>query len=236
MALLEVNNLNVHYKKIRAVAGISMAVEEGSIVTIIGANGSGKSSVLRAISGLKRPTSGQIIYSDQRIDRLQSQEIVRRGIAHVPEGRALFPRMTVLENLKLGAFLEKSKTEIDRSLNEVYFHFPILKERAKQMAGKLSGGQQQMLAVGRALMANPKLLLLDEPSLGLAPIMVAEIAKILLDIKEIGKTILLIEQNAYIALKIADKGYVMETGTIVMSDKSEKLLENEKVKKAYLGG
>jgi branched-chain amino acid transport system ATP-binding protein len=236
MALLEISELNVHYGKVKAVNGISLEVEEGSMVAIIGANGAGKSSILKAISGLNPATSGEIMIYHQRINDLSPQDIVKKGVAYVPEGRALFPKMTILENLKLGAFLQKNKKSIKQSLDEVYFYFPILKERSNQVAGQLSGGEQQMLAVGRALMANPKLLLLDEPSLGLAPIMVSTIARILIEIKKNGKTILLIEQNAYIALNISDKAYVMESGSIIITDNSDKLLKNEIVKKAYLGG
>lgn len=236
MSLLRINDLSIHYEKVKAVDSISMNVDKGSIVTLIGANGAGKTSILRTISGLKHPTSGEIWFSGQRIDRLPPQDIVRIGIAHVPEGRQLFPRMTVLENLKMGAFLQKDRKEISRNLEEVYIHFPILKERARQQAGRLSGGQQQMLAVGRALMARPQLLLSDEPSLGLAPLVVAEIAKILVDIRRQGSTILLVEQNAHMALRVADKGYVLETGSVILTDDSNALLKNEHVKKAYLGG
>jgi len=235
MSLLRIDDLSVYYEKVRAVNSIFMTVDEGSIVTLIGANGAGKSSILRTVSGLKRPKSGEIWFSDQRIDRLPPQEIVKVGIAHAPEGRSLFPRMTVLENLKMGAFLQKSREEMRRGLEEVYVHFPILREREKQRAGKLSGGEQQMLAVGRALMARPRLLLLDEPSLGLAPLMIAETAKIVVDIRQRGNTILLVEQNAHMALRIADKGYVLETGSIILADDSDKLLKSEHVKKAYLG-
>jgi len=236
MSLLRINDLSIHYEKVKAVDSISMNVDKGSIVTLIGANGAGKTSILRTISGLIHPASGEIWFSDQRIDRLPPQDIVRMGIAHVPEGRQLFPRMTVLENLKMGAFLQKDRKPIGRSLEEVYNHFPILKERAKQKAGTLSGGQQQMLAVGRALMARPQLLLSDEPSLGLAPLLVAEIAKILVDIRQQGRTILLVEQNAHMALRIADRGYVLETGSIILNDDNNSLLKNEHVKRAYLGG
>jgi len=236
MSLLKINDLSVHYEKVKAVDGISMDVDESSIVTLIGANGAGKTSILRTISGLKHPSSGEIWLFGQRIDRLPPQNIVRMGIAHVPEERQLFPRMTVLENLKMGAFLQRDRKEINNGLEEVYVHFPILKERRKQHVGKLSGGQQQMVAVGRALMARPQLLLSDEPSLGLAPLMVAEIARILVDIRKRGKTILLVEQNAHMALRIGDKGYVLETGSIVLAGESSMILKDEHVKKAYLGG
>jgi branched-chain amino acid transport system ATP-binding protein len=236
MSLLRIHDLSIHYEKVKAVESISMDVDKGSIVTLIGANGAGKTSILRTVSGLVHPTSGEVWYSDRRIDRLPPEEIVRAGVAHVPEGRQLFPRMTVLENLKMGAFLQKNRKQISGSLEEVYLHFPILKERAKQRAGTLSGGQQQMLAVGRALMARPQLLLSDEPSFGLAPLLVAEIAKILVDIRQQGRTILLVEQNAHMALSIADKGYVLETGSITLTGESNALLNNEHVKKAYIGG
>lgn len=236
MSLLRIHDLSIHYEKVRAVERISMNVDQGSIVTLIGANGAGKTSILRTISGLVHPTSGEIWYSGQRIDRWPPEDIVRSGVAHVPEGRQLFPRMTVLENLKMGAFLQKNREQVTGSLEEVYLHFPILKERAKQRAGTLSGGQQQMLAVGRALMAKPQLLLSDEPSFGLAPMLVAEIAKILVDIRQQARTILLVEQNAHMALSIADMGYVLETGSITLAGESSALLKNEHVKKAYIGG
>jgi branched-chain amino acid transport system ATP-binding protein len=236
MRLLNIKDLRVHYGRKEVIKGISMSVDAGVIITLIGANGAGKSTILKIISGLKKPSFGEVRFEDHRIDGLPAHEIIRLGIVQVPEGRHLFPRMTVLENLQLGAFLRKTGEETRRDLENVYTHFPILKERLKQPAGSLSGGQQQMLAVGRALMANPRLLLLDEPSLGLAPMMVAEIAKIITDIRQRGLTIILVEQNAYMALKIADKGYVLETGLIVLADDSKTLLYNEHVKKAYLGG
>ena len=236
MRLLNIKDLRAHYGRKEVLKGISMSVDAGVIITLIGANGAGKSTILKIISGLKKPSFGEVLFEDHRIDGLPAHEIIRLGIAQVPEGRHLFPRMTVLENLQLGAFLRKKGEETKRDLENVYTHFPILKERSKQPAGSLSGGQQQMLAVGRALMANPRLLLLDEPSLGLAPMMVAEIAKIITDIRQRGLTIILVEQNAYMALKIADKGYVLETGSIVLADDSKELLYNEHVKKAYLGG
>ena len=236
MRLINIKDLRAHYGRKEVLKGISMSVDAGVIITLIGANGAGKSTILKIISGLKKPSFGEVLFEDHRIDGLPAHEIIRLGIAQVPEGRHLFPRMTVLENLQLGAFLRKKGGETKRDLENVYTHFPILKERSKQPAGSLSGGQQQMLAVGRALMANPRLLLLDEPSLGLAPMMVAEIAKIITDIRQRGLTIILVEQNAYMALKIADKGYVLETGSIVLADDSKELLYNEHVKKAYLGG
>jgi len=213
-----------------------MEVEEGSIVTLIGSNGAGKTTTLRAISGLKHPTSGEIWFDGQRIDRLPPEKINKLGIAQVPEGRRVFPQMTVMENLNMGAFLREDKDGVRRDVEEVFRHFPVLKERQKQYAGTLSGGEQQMLAMGRGLMSNPKLLLLDEPSLGLSPILVMEIAKIIKDISQGGKTIVLVEQNARLALSLAQKAYVLETGNIVLEGDAKDLRENEQVKKAYLGG
>lgn len=234
--LLDVKGITVHYHKVAAVRDISIEVEEGGVVTLIGANGAGKSTTLRAISGLKHPTTGEIWFKDQRIDRLPPEKINKMGIAQVPEGRRVFPQMTVLENLFMGAFLRKDVDGINRDLEGVFEHFPILKERRKQAGGTLSGGEQQMLAMGRALMSNPKLLLMDEPSLGLSPIMCAEIAKIIKDIHAEGRTIVLVEQNARLALALAQKGYVLETGNIVLHGDAKELRENEQVKKAYLGG
>lgn len=234
--LLDVKGITVHYHKVAAIRDISIEVEEGGVVTLIGANGAGKSTTLRAISGLKHPTTGEIWFKDQRIDRLPPEKINKMGIAQVPEGRRVFPQMTVLENLFMGAFLRKDVDGINRDLEGVFEHFPILKERQKQAGGTLSGGEQQMLAMGRALMSNPKLLLMDEPSLGLSPIMCAEIAKIIKDIHAEGRTIVLVEQNARLALALAQKGYVLETGNIVLHGDAKELRENEQVKKAYLGG
>lgn len=235
--LLEVKDITVHYYKVAAVRNISIAVEDGKIVTIIGSNGAGKTTTLRAISGLKHPTTGEIRFSGKRIDKLPSYKINALGIAMVPEGRRVFPQMTVLENLLTGAFLRKDKDEIQKDLEEVVFkHFPRLNERTKQSAGTLSGGEQQMLAMGRALMSAPKLLLLDEPSLGLSPIMCGEIAAIIRDIHAEGRTVVLVEQNARLALALAQQAYVIETGDIVLSGPAEELRENDDVKKAYLGG
>jgi branched-chain amino acid transport system ATP-binding protein len=236
MVLLDIKALRIRYGRKEVIKGISMSVDVGTIATLIGSNGAGKSTVLKTISGLKEPTVGEVLFNGRRIDGLPPHEIIRLGIAQVPEGRHLFPRMTVLENLEMGTFLKPKGKGLKKDLEQVYSHFPILKERAKQPAGSLSGGEQQMLAVGRALMATPKLLLLDEPSLGLAPMMVAEIGRIITDIRQRGITIILVEQNAFMALKIADKGYVLETGSIVLADVGEALLYNEHVKKAYLGG
>ena len=235
--LLEVKDITVHYYKVAAVRNISISVGDGNIVTLIGSNGAGKTTTLRAISGLKHPSAGEIFYAGQRIDKLPSHKITALGIAMVPEGRRVFPQMTVLENLLTGAFLRKDKDAVQKDLEEVVFkHFPRLKERTRQSAGTLSGGEQQMLAMGRALMSAPKLLLLDEPSLGLSPIMCGEIAAIIRDIHAEGRTVVLVEQNARLALALAQHGYVIETGNIVLSGPADELRENNEVKKAYLGG
>lgn len=233
--LLEVKNLTVHYYKVAALKGISFNVEEGSVVTLIGANGAGKTTTMRTISGLKHPSSGEIWFEGQRIDKLPPERINRLGIAQVPEGRRVFPQMTVMENLKMGAYLRRDTAAINRDLESVFEHFPRLKERTGQAGGTLSGGEQQMLAMGRALMSNPKLLLLDEPSLGMSPLMIVEVAKIVRDISKGGKTILLVEQNARLALALSQKGYVLETGSIVLEGASKELIKNNQVKKAYLG-
>ncbi len=234
--LLSIRNINVYYEKSQALRDVSMEVAEGDTVTIIGANGAGKTTTLRTIAGLKRPTSGEIWFAGQRIDGVKPQEIVKLGIAMVPEGKSLFARLTVMENLKLGAFLRKDKKEISTDLEGVLTHFPRLKERHKQNAIDLSGGEQQMLAIGRALMAKPKLLLMDEPSLGLAPLLVSEIAKIVTEICRGGVSIILVEQNARLALGLADKGYVLQTGSVVLEGDAKELANSESVKKAYLGG
>ena len=232
---LEIRDLHVSYGGIRALKGIDLTVEEGQIVTLIGANGAGKSTTLRAISGLQKPQSGSILYGGEELVGLPAKEIVRRGIIHVPEGRRVFPDMTVAENLKIGAFLRNDKDGIARDLNYVYTLFPRLKERSWQPAGTLSGGEQQMLAVGRALMSRPKVLMMDEPSLGLAPLIVKDIFSIIRRVNADGITVLLIEQNANAALRIADYGYVLETGTIALTGTGEELLRNESVREAYLG-
>jgi len=232
----EVRNLHVHYDKIEALKGISLDSLEGLITAILGANGAGKSTTLKTISGLKRPTSGEIWFQGQRIDDKSPRHIVKLGISHVPEGKRLFGQMTVLENLLTGAYTRKDKKGVKRDLERVYESFPILKKRQSQVAGSLSGGEQQMLAIGRALMCKPKLLLMDEPTLGLAPIMVQEIAKIIADINQEGVSIILVEQNARLALSLAHKGYVLETGSIVLQGNSQELAHSEYVKKAYLGG
>lgn len=231
--LLKVENLVVNYGAIQAVRGISFDVEEGSIVTLIGANGAGKSTTLKAISGLIKSQSGKIIYNDKDITGLDTTQIVAGGITLVPEGRRIFPDLTVLENIKIGAYMRND--DLTDDINWVYELFPRLKERHWQMAGTLSGGEQQMLAVARALMSKPKLIMMDEPSLGLAPIFVKGIFDIIKEINKSGVTILLIEQNANMALKVADVGYVLETGLISMSGTGKELLDNEDVKNAYLG-
>ncbi len=234
--LLQVDDAVVHYKKVAALKGISMAVPEGGIVTIIGANGAGKSTTLRAISGLLELTSGEIRYDGHRIDGLAPEKIVALGIAQVPEGRRVFPELTVLENLNIGAFLRHDTVGIARDLESVFAHFPRLEERAGQWAKTLSGGEQQMLAMGRALMSGPKLLLLDEPSLGLSPIMVGEIAKIIIEINKRGVPVVLVEQNAEMALRLADYAYVLETGATALEGAAAELHENDHVRRAYLGG
>ena len=232
---LEIRDLHVSDGGIRALKGIDLTVEEGQIVTLIGANGAGKSTTLRAISGLQKPQSGSILYGGEELVGLPAKEIVRRGIIHVPEGRRVFPDMTVAENLKIGAFLRKDKDGIASDMDYVYSLFPRLKERSWQPAGTLSGGEQQMLAVGRALMSCPKVLMMDEPSLGLAPLIVKDIFSIIRRVNADGITVLLIEQNANAALRIADYGYVLETGVIALTGTGEELLRNESVREAYLG-
>jgi len=233
--MLKIQNLNVRYGGIHAVRGISLEVPQGSIITLIGANGAGKSSTLRAICNLVKKT-GSVQFEGQDISQLPTKDIVKLGITMVPEGRHVFPDLTIYENLVLGAYTRKDKNAAKEDMKWVYNLFPRLKERENQLAGTLSGGEQQMLAVGRALMSRPKLLMLDEPSMGLAPILVNEIFKIIKKIREEGVTILLIEQNARMALKIADYAYVLETGSISLSGSGQELLHNEKVTKAYLGG
>ena len=233
--LLEVKGVNVHYQKVEAVSDISIQIEEGQIVTLIGANGTGKSTTLRTISGLKRASSGGVWFDGVRIDRLAPEKIVRMGIAHVPEGRQIFSDLSVSENLITGAFLRRDKDGIARNLEEVHGHFPILKERRNQRGKTLSGGEQQMLAMGRALMSNPRLILMDEPSLGLSPVMVQEVAKIIREINARGVPVVLVEQNAELALSLASYGYVLETGRIALEGKADDLHENEHVRHAYLG-
>ncbi len=233
--ILELNDVHTYYGAIHALKGISLDVHRGEVVTLLGANGAGKSTTLRSINGLQRPRQGSIRFNGQDITEIPAHEIVRRGIAHSPEGRRLFPRMTVTENLEMGAFQRSDKPEIKSDMERVYDLFPRLKERRAQKAGTMSGGEQQMCAMGRALMARPSLLLLDEPSLGLAPIFVERIFEIVRTINEQGTSILLVEQNALMALDHADRGYVMETGSIVLADSAEALKTNEQVRKTYLG-
>ncbi|MCD9142230.1 ABC transporter ATP-binding protein [Streptomyces albireticuli] len=233
--LLEVENLRVAYGKIEAVKGISFTVEAGQVVTLIGTNGAGKTTTLRTLSGLLKPLAGTVRFDGRPLTGVPAHKIVALGLAHSPEGRHIFPRLTIAENLQLGAFLRKDGTEIDRDIQHVYELFPILGERAKQASGTLSGGEQQMLAMGRALMSRPKLLMLDEPSMGLSPIMMQKIMRTITELRASGTTILLVEQNAQAALSLADHGHVMETGRIVLSGTGADLLHDESVRKAYLG-
>ena len=235
--MLEVKDLKVSYGAINALHGISLSVQKGEIVTLIGANGAGKSTTLRAISGLVKAQSGSIVYDGQSIANLPAHEIVKRGLSHVPEGRMIFANLTVLENLKMGAYLQRDKDVIAREMDYVFGIFPRLQERAQQVAGTLSGGEQQMLAIGRALMSKPKFLMLDEPSLGIAPLLVKTIFEKIVEInRQQGITILLVEQNANRALEISQRGYVLETGRILLHDDSAALRKNPQVKSAYLGG
>jgi len=233
--MLSVKNLSVVYGKVVGVKDISIEVPEGAIVTLIGANGAGKTTTLRAISGLKRPASGEIVFDGKRIDRLSPEKITRLGIAQIPEGRRVFPQMSAMENLEMGAFFRRDGAGIRRDLDNVFRHFPVLRERRRQLAGTLSGGEQQMLAMGRGLMSNPRVILMDEPSLGLSPIMCQTIARIIRDIHAEGRTIVLVEQNARLALGLADYGYVLETGRVALSGAAETLKGNEKVQESYLG-
>jgi branched-chain amino acid transport system ATP-binding protein len=235
VAFLEVGEIHTHYGNIEALKGISLEVEEGEIVTLIGSNGAGKSTTLRSISGLTPPTQGSITFEGRELAEMAPQDIVQLGISQAPEGRHVFPRMTVRENLELGAFLRRDRAGVDSDLERVYDLFPRLQERESQKGGTMSGGEQQMLAIGRALMANPKLLLLDEPSMGLAPILVERIYETVEQINKQGTTILLVEQNANYALEVSSRGYVLETGSIAIFDKSENLRENPDVQRAYLG-
>ncbi len=233
--MLRLDQIETYYGPIAALKGISFEVVDEDIVTVLGANGAGKSTIMRTISGITPPARGEIRFLDRRIDRMAPEDIVRLGISHVPEGREIFPELTIRENIRMGAFTRKDKVQILQDTEHVYRYFPILQERSGQLAGTLSGGEQQMLAIGRALMSRPKLLLLDEPSMGLAPIIVEEIFEIIKEIHRSGTPILLVEQNAFMALQIANKAHVLETGKIVISGSARELLDNPEVSKAYLG-
>jgi branched-chain amino acid transport system ATP-binding protein len=234
-ALLSVEKVHTYYGSIEALKGITIEVHEGEIVTLIGANGAGKSTMLRSINGLNHPRRGTIVFRGKDITREAPHDVVRLGISQSPEGRKLFPRMSVLENLEMGAFQRRDRSELRGDLERVYALFPRLSERKQQRAGTLSGGEQQMVAIGRALMAHPKLLLLDEPSMGLAPIFVERVFETIVEINQQGTTILLVEQNAMMALEVASRGYVLETGTVALADDAKALLRNEQVRKTYLG-
>ena len=235
MALLEVKDLEVHYGVIKAIKGISFEVNQGEVIALIGANGAGKTTTLHTVTGLIQPSHGQIIFDGKDITKIPAHKIVGMGMAHVPEGRRIFQQLTVLENLKLGAYTRKDKSLISATLKLDYERFPRLEERKNQVAGTLSGGEQQMLAMGRALMSNPRIILMDEPSMGLSPLLVSEIFDIIKVISEGGTTVLLVEQNAQKALSIADRAYVLETGNISLSGKASDLINDESVRKAYLG-
>ena len=234
--MLKVEKLNVHYGVIHALKDVSMVVKDGEIVSLIGANGAGKTTLLQTISGLLKKTSGEVVFLGKSMNKVSAKNIVKEGITQVPEGRHIFSGMSVYENLLMGAYLRKDKDGIKADLQDIYQRFPILEKRSSQDASTLSGGEQQMLAMGRALMARPKILLLDEPSMGLAPILVKEIFNIIKDINEKGTTVLLVEQNAKMALSIADRAYVMETGNIVMTGTGAELVNSPEIQKAYLGG
>ena len=236
MAMLEVRDLQVYYGMIHAIKGISFDVNQGEVIALIGANGAGKTTTLHTITGLLAPKSGSVLFEGKDITKVPAHKIVSMGMAHVPEGRRVFAELSVYENLKMGAYTRKDKKEIEESLANVYKRFPRLEERKNQMAGTLSGGEQQMLAMGRALMANPRILLLDEPSMGLSPLLVQEIFDIIQNVHKEGMTILLVEQNAQMALSVADRAYVLETGRVVMEGTGAELLTNERVRSAYLGG
>lgn len=235
MAMLEVKNLEVHYGVIQALKGISFEVNKGEVIALIGANGAGKTTTLQTITGMLKPTSGEILFEGQDIAKVPGHRIVSMGMAHVPEGRRVFAELSVYENLKMGAYTRKDKKEIEDSLQRVYKSFPRLEERKNQLAGTLSGGEQQMLAMGRALMSKPSIILMDEPSMGLSPILVEEIFSIIREISSSGTTVLLVEQNAKKALGIADRAYVLETGNIVLSGDAGEMMNNDSIKKAYLG-
>ncbi len=235
MALLEIDDVVVTYQGARALRGVTVSVEAGEIVAVIGANGAGKTTCLRAVSGLKRPDSGEIRFDGRRIDTLPARETVARGVIHIPEGKRLFSRMSVRENLEMGTFLRRDRREIEADLARVFERFPILKTREKQQAGSLSGGEQQLLAFARGVMGRPRVLLVDEPTVGVAPLLVQELARTLREINRDGVAFLLVEQNAAMALRLAQRGYVLETGTVVLSGKTDELAGNDYVRKAYLG-
>lgn len=235
MAMLEVKDLEVYYGVIQAIKGVSFEVNQGEVIALIGANGAGKTTILHTVTGLLSPKKGQVFFEGKDITKVPAHKIVSMGMAHVPEGRRVFAQLSVYENLKMGAYTRKDKSEIEESLENVYRRFPRLEERKNQMAGTLSGGEQQMLAMGRALMSKPKIILMDEPSMGLSPILVNEIFDIIQAVSESGMTVLLVEQNAKKALSIADRAYVLETGNIVLEGKAKDLLEDDSIKKAYLG-
>ncbi len=235
MAMLEVKNLEVYYGVIQAIRGISFEVNKGEVIALIGANGAGKTTTLQTVTGMLKPAAGEIIFEGQDISKVAGHKIVSMGMAHVPEGRRVFAELSVYENLQLGAYSRKDKTEIMQTLEKVYQSFPRLKERKNQLAGTLSGGEQQMLAMGRALMSKPNIILMDEPSMGLSPILVEEIFKIIRDISAGGTTVLLVEQNAKKALAVADRAYVLETGRIVLSGNAKEMMNDDSIKKAYLG-
>ena len=235
MAMLEVKDLEVYYGVIQAIKGISFHVDEGEVIALIGANGAGKTTTLQTITGMLNAKAGSILFEGEELTKIPGHKIVSMGMAHVPEGRRVFAQLSVLENLKLGAYTRKDKDEIEESLQRVYKSFPRLEERKNQLAGTLSGGEQQMLAMGRALMSKPRIILMDEPSMGLAPIFVEEIFNIIKEVSASGTTVLLVEQNAKKALSIADRAYVLETGKVVLEGKASDLMENESIKKAYLG-
>ncbi|MGN0326037.1 MAG: ABC transporter ATP-binding protein [Lachnospiraceae bacterium] len=235
MAMLEVKDLHVYYGLIQAIKGVSFEVNEGEVIALIGANGAGKTTILHTITGLLQPKEGSVLFEGTDITKIPSHKIVSMGMAHVPEGRRVFANLSVYQNLKMGAYTRKDKKEIEDKLEMVYQHFPRLQERKNQLAGTLSGGEQQMLAMGRALMSNPKMILMDEPSMGLSPLLVKEVFSIIEYCHECGITILLVEQNAKMALGIADRAYVLETGKITMSGDAKEMMEDEAVKKAYLG-
>lgn len=235
LPLLQLNEIQAYYGRVRALHDVSIRVDEGSVVALLGANGAGKTTTLRVISGLVKPAHGVVEFDGKSIERMQPDQLVRLGIGHVPEGRQLFPELTVRENLRMGAYTRHAPAEIEQDMQRVFGYFPRLRDRVGQHAGTLSGGEQQMLAIGRALMSRPRLLLLDEPSLGLAPLMVKEIFRIIADIRATGTTVVLVEQNAHMALRVSDHAYLLETGHVVLNDASAALRQREEVRQAYLG-